>query len=251
MKSTKKNINGIFFEADPFWILNYSMGENMNISDVIIRYLAIENYYGKNNNGFELYNEMQKTRVKTNKKVPKYRDDNGIRFKKLIESFDKKGYDYKYPIQLNSQFALFDGAHRLALALYHNMSSVPVYIDFTEKETPNYSLEWFKDNEMSNYVDIICKKYKNIIEKLSDKYILMVNKKDTKIEDYFYDNKIEYKDKYKDYRNIYIIYDLNLDTKTKYSCGKIKEINFLKQKIEKISEKKKIDFVFIGGGNEE
>lgn len=149
----------------PFEILKTSMRNNMNISDVIIRYIAIENYYGKENNGFEHYSVMQSTRVRNNPMIPSYRDDNGKRFKELIKSVEENGYMNEYPISLNIDGMLFEGAHRLALALYHNLDEISYVFDNTITYTPDYSLDWFDKYDLGYLKPIIISKYQEILLK--------------------------------------------------------------------------------------
>lgn len=54
------NINDINLSVKPIFLLINSMNDNYNCSDVLVRLLAIDCYYGKNNYGFKIYNEMQK-----------------------------------------------------------------------------------------------------------------------------------------------------------------------------------------------
>lgn len=153
------------FYADPFFIFQNSMHDNLNISDVIIRILAIENFYKKNNFGFEIYNLMQKTRVKFNPNIPKYRADNQDQFINLIKSFEKKGYDEKFPIQLNKDLELLDGSHRLSLSVFHKLNSIPYYIPNDKRNVKvDYSIEWFSSHSLSKLVPIIRTKYIQIIK---------------------------------------------------------------------------------------
>ena len=55
--------------ANTKWLLENSMRNNMNASDIIVKIMAIENYYGKNNYGMDMYNKMQKIRVANNKLI--------------------------------------------------------------------------------------------------------------------------------------------------------------------------------------
>lgn len=45
-------------------IHHYDNNSNFLRMDTVIRYLAIEQYYGENNFGYELYNKMQTVRLK-------------------------------------------------------------------------------------------------------------------------------------------------------------------------------------------
>ncbi len=147
------------------WFLKHSMGENMNIADIMIRILAIENYYGKNNYGFQLYNKMQKIRVNSNPMIPQYRADNQERFIEIINSFKKNNFIDKYPISINEDFKLFDGTHRLSCSIFFGIKRIPVkFEERTIERHPDYSLNWFKKVGLENYIPIIKNKYKEILE---------------------------------------------------------------------------------------
>ncbi|MDD4082618.1 MAG: hypothetical protein PHD05_04490 [Sphaerochaetaceae bacterium] len=164
-------LSGITVKVNTLWLFRYSMHNNMNASDVIIRYLAIENYYGKNNNGFELYNNMMDARVKNREKL-KGRNDNGVRFKELIKSFEEKGFDNDYPIQLNKYFLLGEGSHRLALALYFNVKEVPVCFLNQLNIVVDYSADWFDRVGLNEFRLIIENEYIRILKEKSSKYIV-------------------------------------------------------------------------------
>lgn len=147
------------------WFLKHSMGTNMNVADIMIRILAIENYYGKNNFGFELYNEMQKIRVNNNSEIPPYRANNQEQFIKLIDSFERNGYNDKYPVVVNEDFKLFDGTHRLACSLYFDIENIPVTFKSEVIERhPDYSLNWFKKVGLEEYIPIIKEKYNKLLK---------------------------------------------------------------------------------------
>lgn len=87
--------------------------EGFNRYDIIVRLLAVENWHGQNDFGFALYWKMQQSR-----KAGDYQ--NAVtRFKELIESYEKHGYDAQSEIMLDCNLHLIDGSHRMALALYY------------------------------------------------------------------------------------------------------------------------------------
>ncbi|MBU8907592.1 capsular polysaccharide export protein, LipB/KpsS family [Desertibacillus haloalkaliphilus] len=113
-----------------------------NRVDLIVRYLAIEDYYGKNNYGFKLYKKMQKNRSKHIAKTYLRRKR---KFKELIESVEKQGLKKDSYVNLDSKSHLLDGSHRVACALYFNIDEIP--IQFREKRKKiDYSINWFKNN---------------------------------------------------------------------------------------------------------
>ena len=85
-----------------------------------IRYLAIENFYGLSDDGYEIYLEVLEKDINRNTAVARLE-----KFKKLIESYESSGYDEDKPIWVDKDGYLLDGAHRLALALFHKQNEVP------------------------------------------------------------------------------------------------------------------------------
>lgn len=45
---------------DTEWLFSHSMKQNINRADILVRMLAIDNYYQKNDFGFQLYDTMQR-----------------------------------------------------------------------------------------------------------------------------------------------------------------------------------------------
>ena len=153
------------------WLLKRSISDNMNASDIMIKMLAIDNYFGKNDYGMRLYCKMQKIRVSQNKLIEREKADNKENFIKLIESIKKYGFDDKYPIELNKNFEVFEGSHRLACALYFNIDIVPVKFNkMIWNLKYDYSLEWFKNNGMEDYIYLIKEKYEKTLKVEKEEY---------------------------------------------------------------------------------
>ena len=114
--------------------------DSFNRMDIIVRYLYIENFFGKNNYGFNLYRKMQKKRVNKN--------DTSINFEELIKSYESSGHKNDSPIILDQNLQLIDGSHRLACSLYFNINSVPIKIHLSNKPV-FYGLNWFQANGFS------------------------------------------------------------------------------------------------------
>ena len=104
-----------------------------NRYDVFVRCLAIDNYFGLNDYGFDMYNKMQKLRVG---KTEGYEDT----FRKLIASIDEHGFNSDYPVNL-AHGILCDGGHRSSCLLHFNIDDVP-YED-RDKSKVSYLKEWF------------------------------------------------------------------------------------------------------------
>lgn len=80
-----------------------------------VRYLAVENYFGKNQYGAEIYIKAQSLHCEC--ETARKRLD---KFYELIEQWEKNGYDSRYRIYIDENGVLLDGAHRVTLAKYFN-----------------------------------------------------------------------------------------------------------------------------------
>lgn len=164
-------IPNLYSVVDTFWLFKRIMKDDFFSAHIMIRILAIKNYYHENSNGWELYNKMQNERVASNPLVPKYMADHQEDFKKLIKSFEKNGYDYNYPIVINKDYMIIDGAHRLACCIYFGIEKVPVII--TPKsyydEVRDYSFNWFKKHNLNDCIEPGMNEYKSIEKKWSNK----------------------------------------------------------------------------------
>lgn len=105
--------------------------------DTVVRYLAIENYFGKNDYGFKLYRKMQGLRGGS-----EYPDIAEKKFRKLIASFEEQGYNNNSEIVCDKNLKLLDGSHRLALALYFGIPTLSVHMK-EESHQVEYSEKWF------------------------------------------------------------------------------------------------------------
>jgi hypothetical protein len=119
--------------------LQYDINGEYQNMDGVVRYLAIKNYYGKNNIGFNLYEKMQKNRISENWNA---------RFKELIASFEKNGFLPEFPIVVGSNYMIMNGSHRLALAVYHKINYVPIKV-MPQFKDRRYSIQWFQENDFS------------------------------------------------------------------------------------------------------
>ena len=138
---------------------------------------------------------MQSKRAEYVKKITTINVENSVyNFINLIEKVDKCGFDINYPLEINQNFCLLDGAHRLALALYHKIPKIKIFFNHALNFTPNYSLQWFKDMNMFEYIDIIMDTYKSILEKNGSIYVIgMQEEKDiNKYKDKFFIEEIQF-----------------------------------------------------------
>ena len=85
-----------------------------------LRYVAVEEYYGKNDFGMTLYKTAN--RWENEKALQEDLD----RFYALIQSIEKKGYDMNSSIYVDLDGNCFNGTHRLALCVWFGVKEMPV-----------------------------------------------------------------------------------------------------------------------------
>lgn len=84
-----------------------------------IRYLALDNYYGININGYKFYKKYLSlfNSYETSERRL-------IQFVELIKNWERNGYDTSKCSSLYEDYRIFDGAHRIAVASYFNQGFV-------------------------------------------------------------------------------------------------------------------------------
>lgn len=126
-----------------------------------MKYLAIENFYGLNDFGFNLYKKTQLLR--TNKE---WED----RFRELIKSVES-GYDKNSFVETDLNYSIHDGAHRVALGLFHGIKELPLRLFNTSLYRRPYSLKWFLENDYSEEeLQIIINKLNEILQLFNAPY---------------------------------------------------------------------------------
>lgn len=140
---------------------------------VAVRVLAIENEYGKNDYGWDLYRKLQLIRGNGTINA----DDAVKSFKALIHSVEENSYDLNSNIIVDKELTLCDGAHRVACAYYFGCQEVSVAIMNISYpiEYIDYGMEWFLTNGFSfEEVNGILKKTNEIIGKFQKKLSFIV-----------------------------------------------------------------------------
>lgn len=110
--------------------------------DIVVRLLAVENYYGKNDFGWDLYRKQQSIR-----KAEDW-ENAEARFRALIESYDKNGYDSSSEIEIGQDLRLLDGSHRVALSIYHKHFQIACRV-MPQCRQVYYSINWYIENGFS------------------------------------------------------------------------------------------------------
>jgi hypothetical protein len=128
-----------------------------NRYDITVRYMAIDSFLNAENEGVNLYEKMQKNRRGSDYKNP------WKVFQELITSFNDKGADSNYPLLVNKDLHIVDGAHRLACALYFNEPFIAIKINKKLDYSP-YGIDWFKSNGFSTEeLDLLLQRKEQIL----------------------------------------------------------------------------------------
>jgi hypothetical protein len=134
------------------------VNNSFNRYDLIVRFLAIDSILNAKNEGSYLYEKMQEKRGGSAYKNPLKV------FRELIASFKGKGADSSYPVLVNKDLHIVDGAHRLACALYFNAPFIAVKINKKLDFSP-YGIDWFENNNFStSELDLILQKKNEIFQ---------------------------------------------------------------------------------------
>lgn len=135
--------------------------EDYRHCDCAVRLLAIEEYYGMNDFGFNLYQRMQ---------APSgfdWRD----RFKNLIRSYESSGYECGHPVELDRDLNILDGSHRLTLAYRAGQEFVDAKLLDTASRR-KFGIEYFWENDFSDEeCKLIEKKTERILEDCNYSFI--------------------------------------------------------------------------------
>ena len=134
--------------------------------DMIVRLLAVECYFGKNDYGLDFYKRMQIGRT-----GKEWAEKAVSIFENLIRSFDKNGYDESSEILLDKNLHLIDGSHRMALAMYYNIPTIRAKVINVQQDV-FYSIEWFGVNGFSvEECRILKDKYKELHAKYMQPFV--------------------------------------------------------------------------------
>ena len=136
--------------------------------DIFFRMAVIDEYLKGNNEIWLLYNKMQKIRCKKIAIIPKEMSEHKDAFISLINSFRAKGFDSKYPILVNKDCLIIDGAHRMACSLYFDIPLVTIIkkSDYNDYIPAKYSRDWFINNDLSDCVTYGNKQYSKVKVKM-------------------------------------------------------------------------------------
>lgn len=114
--------------------------------DVVVKYLAIENYFHKNDYGFALHEKLQALRKRQSGEMPEnYEALSRMAFLDLISSIEKNGFREDSEIICDSRLFLLDGAHRMAACLYFKVPQVRVKVVEQEINIIPFTMDYLRE----------------------------------------------------------------------------------------------------------
>lgn len=140
--------------------------EGFNRFDIIVRLLAIENFYEKNDFGFDLYKKMQTARMGKDWTMPAVE-----RFKALIASYHSNGYDRNSAITIDSELRLQDGSHRMALSMFFKKYWITAVVQ-NEVHPVAYGMEWFIENDFTDHeMKLVSERYSTLKGEINQLFV--------------------------------------------------------------------------------
>ena len=138
--------------------------------DIYFRMAVIDEYLNGHDSIWELYSKMQRTRCGEIKEISEDMIEHEEAFKKLIDSFKDEGFNEEYPLVVNRDGIVIDGAHRLACALYFSVDEVTTYTNnqYYFFYPAVYNQEWFINHELEKCIEY-ADKFKKIVEERIEK----------------------------------------------------------------------------------
>lgn len=149
-------------------VLINAMKENEYSFDIYYRMAVIDEYLKGNEKIWDLYNKLQQTRCSKIKEVPLEMIDHKKDFINLINAIKLYGYDFNYPILINKDGLIIDGAHRMACSLYFDVPMISIYTSekYFDFIPADYSKKWFEENELDECIILAETQRKKLKEKM-------------------------------------------------------------------------------------
>lgn len=164
IKEKKEQNIVLKYSTKELFLKQYKNGK-LNRADLVVRYLAIEQFYGKNDYGLILYNKMQNLRMKF-LAIPEPSESYYVdKFSKLLKSVELNGFSDDEPIDLMNNFELLDGSHRTALSIFFGISHL-AYRLINESRDINYGYDFLSTGFSQDEIELVSSKEKEILYKL-------------------------------------------------------------------------------------
>ena len=123
-------------------------GSKLQRIDLVVRYLALKAHYAGKENAFSMYGKMQRARSGKCRYQPLEKMKQRLLY--LADSVQGCGCIH-VPIQISSRGRLINGSHRLSVALYFKLSTIPCNIctrvnkkwDLMINRNAAFDINWF------------------------------------------------------------------------------------------------------------
>ena len=145
--------------------------ESFNRWDLMPRYLAIENHFGENDYGWEMFRKLrlhQSSEFGDGGGQKLYDQSAREDFERLIDSMKATGYNRNYPLVVTEEgLRITKGWLRFSCCLYFEMDTIPCKFDVIDPGS-NYDLNWMQTDAgyTSNEVGLIVTARDRLFEKL-------------------------------------------------------------------------------------
>ena len=124
-------------------------GKNFNRWDLIPRYLAIENHFGENDFGWEMFRKLrihQSSEFGDGHAQKLYDQTARTDFESLIDSVKKHGFKRRFALVVNQDnLKITKGWLRFACCLYFEIDTIPCKYD-TIDPSDGYDLNWMQND---------------------------------------------------------------------------------------------------------
>tara|TARA_A100001037_G_scaffold244817_1_gene225972 strand:+ start:112692 stop:113225 length:534 start_codon:yes stop_codon:yes gene_type:complete len=124
-------------------------GTDFNRWDLIPRYLAIEEHFGENDYGWEMFRKLrlhQSSEFADGSAQTLYDQSARTDFEVLIDSMQKHGYKRRFALIVNQDnLKITKGWSRFACCLYFEIDTIPCKYD-TIDPTEGYDLNWMQND---------------------------------------------------------------------------------------------------------
>ena len=115
--------------------------------DLIPRYLAVENHFGENDYGWDLFRKLrthQASEFGDGTAQSEYDQSVRTNFESLIESVGANGYDREHPLVVHEKgLRINGGLLRFTCCLWFGIDEIPCVFDMINPN-PSYSLTWMR-----------------------------------------------------------------------------------------------------------
>ena len=143
--------------------------------DVLVRKQVADMYYENTENGLKI--DRQDKSLRQYEKMQSQRVARGTtdRFLRLLNSVGETGYDSaRFPIYLNRKGNIYDGSHRVAIALSLGVYNVPVRFNRFLSVEPQYGKSWFESRFDASVIENLSYAEQDVLVRSGAAFQLMI-----------------------------------------------------------------------------